>query len=251
MKKLSFGVAAVLAIAFLLFQVAGAGAAATKTIRVGDTNNNSLNDVQQGCVSTGGVILQWHFVINGLANGGKPASITVTWSDGTTQVVPLDSVASAAKVGHYTVQTPMPGLTVTNATAIVAGTWKGQFVLSDATCGTAPPVLLANVTLTKLVNNPFGGTNEVCFTLSPAAGSSSATQCHTFAAPEEQHTFVWNDLPVGTYTVAETTVPPGYQAIPDVSFTVAASCGGAPHCFTGQNPPATYDLGLYENHPLD
>lgn len=231
-----------------------ASAATTKTIHVGDTNNNSLTDVQAECDATGGQVTSWHFVINGIKKtSDKPESILVTWQDGSQAVVPLDSTASKAKVGHYTTGSPTGSAIVTDAEAEIFSDWSGQFVLSHVTCEIVESVA-ANVFLTKSVagnaDGPFIGT--VCFMLTPGAGSSAAEQCHDYSTGE-QHVFTWNDLPVGDYTVSESLVPAGYFGVFDLLFTVQVACDGSEplQCFEASAAAPTYDLGTFENTLLD
>jgi hypothetical protein len=82
---------------------------------------------------------EWHFVItqiNSAANA--PSSITVTWANGDTEVVPLSKFSGG--VAHY-VTTSNLDSTVVSATAEIYSGWSGQFNLSHGPCGGAssPP----------------------------------------------------------------------------------------------------------------
>jgi hypothetical protein len=82
---------------------------------------------------------EWHFVITQIATAGDaPASITVTWSNGDSEVVPLAKYTG--KTAHY-VTTSNLDSTVVSATATIYDGWTGQFNLSHGPCGgpTTPP----------------------------------------------------------------------------------------------------------------
>ena len=81
---------------------------------------------------------EWHFVINQINTAANaPASITVFWSDGTSELVPLSKFTGG--VAHY-VTTSNLDLTVLDATATLYDGWSGQFNLSHGPCGpTTPP----------------------------------------------------------------------------------------------------------------
>jgi len=74
---------------------------------------------------------EWHFVINQIDKASNaPASINVTWSDGTSTVVPLQKFTGG--VAHYSA--PAIGPSPTNATTTIYDGWKGQFNLSHGPC---------------------------------------------------------------------------------------------------------------------
>jgi hypothetical protein len=80
---------------------------------------------------------EWHFVItqiNSAANA--PASITVEWANGNTEVVPLTKFTGG--VAHY-VTTSNLDSTVVSATAQIYTAWSGQFNLSHGPCGGSTP----------------------------------------------------------------------------------------------------------------
>ncbi len=227
-------VAALAAIVTLGLLGVGTASAASKTIKVGDTNNNSLSDVQNSCLNQGGVITSWTFIINQI-RGPKPATINVTFQGVATPVSVAVGTQGGASNAHYTVNRPVGGV-VTNATASIDSSWSGQFVLSHVTC----VIPTANVTLTKTFEDgpfthpPVAG--SACFTIAPNTGTSASAQC--------SNTPQWNGLKVGSYTITETTVPAGYVAITPISFKVALDCTGVVGtCFVASVTPQTFDLG--------
>lgn len=79
---------------------------------------------------------EWHFVINQIGKASNaPASITVTWDNGDTEVVPLEKFTGG--VAHYTTTSNL-GANVTSATASIYDKWKGQFNLSHGPCPPKP-----------------------------------------------------------------------------------------------------------------
>jgi hypothetical protein len=118
-------------------------AEAAKTIHVGDSNNNSLDDTQSACIDSGGIITSWHFVINQIDPTVDKPDVTVefdTDGDGdvdTTEVVSPGS-EGGARTAHYTVAGS--GVVIDAYASIDQNNWSGQFVLSDVTCVTAPPL---------------------------------------------------------------------------------------------------------------
>jgi|GEM_PF-3541769 len=100
--------------------------------------------------------------------------------------------------------------------------------------------LTAKVTLTKTYEQGVftQAADGACFTLAPAVGSSTATQCSN--TPE------WDGLPVGDYTVTESTTPAGYATISPVSFIVRNDCTALANCVKTGNATAT-SVGTFEN----
>lgn len=83
-----------------------------------------------GCDST-----EWHFVINQLASADKaPASIHVTWANGSAADVPLAKFTGG--VAHYSTTANLTS-TVTSATTQIYSAWGGEFNLSSGPCGTS------------------------------------------------------------------------------------------------------------------
>jgi Sec-independent protein translocase protein TatA len=75
---------------------------------------------------------EWHFVINQVGSSADaPDAISVTWSNGDTQSVPLDKFTG--KVAHYSTSANLDA-SVTEASASVDGD-IGQFNLSHGPCG--------------------------------------------------------------------------------------------------------------------
>ena len=81
---------------------------------------------------------EWHFVITQIDSAANaPATITVTWANGASEVVPLYKFTGG--VAHY-VTTSNLDSTVVSATADIYSGWSGQFNLSHGPCGpTTPP----------------------------------------------------------------------------------------------------------------
>jgi hypothetical protein len=98
----------------------------------------SVDDQQSACLEAGGVITSAHFVINQITPASNaPAFITVTWSNGDTEDVPLDRVTG--RVAHYTVEGSATHTEIDTATADIYEGWGGQFNLSSVECGSPPP----------------------------------------------------------------------------------------------------------------
>ena len=80
-----------------------------------------------------GITGEWHFVINQVdVQGNAPASIEVTFDDGHTYTVDLDS-GTGSPTAHYTFTTHLTN-TLLKATAEIYDTWSGQFVVSHTPC---------------------------------------------------------------------------------------------------------------------
>jgi hypothetical protein len=118
------------ALAFLLLSGGGSTAYAQDTTTTRPIAAKALTDHE--CDST-----EWHFVINQVASAAQaPQSISVTWANGATEVVPLSKVTG--KVAHY-VTTSNLNSTVVSATADIYVGWSGQFNLSHGPCGGPTP----------------------------------------------------------------------------------------------------------------
>jgi hypothetical protein len=97
----------------------------------------SVDDQQGACLEGGGAITSAHFVINQITPASNaPAFITVTWTNGDTEDVPLDRVTG--KVAHYTVAGTATHTAIADATADIYDEWSGQFNLSSVECGPGP-----------------------------------------------------------------------------------------------------------------
>ena len=95
----------------------------TKTIYV---NSGSLVDHE--CNSS-----EWHFIINQIADKTlAPASIHVTWANGSQADVPRGNPFQS-NVAHYTTTLNLDSV-VTNATAEIYSEWDGRFNLSHGPC---------------------------------------------------------------------------------------------------------------------
>ena len=120
--------AAMLGLAFVFLFTNGGNANAVG----GDISAKALTDHE--CNSS-----EWHFVITQVDTAAHaPASITVEWANGATEVVPLDKYTG--KTAHY-VTTSNLDSNVVSATTNIYAAWSGQFNLSHGPCGgtTTPP----------------------------------------------------------------------------------------------------------------
>lgn len=133
MKRFIIGAIAAIGLAVASLFVVGGGAvpeegahaSATKVIAA-----KALDDHE--CVSG-----EWHFVINQISDPTlAPASIEVTWANGSGQVVPLEKFTG--QVAHYTT-TAHQDSTVVSATTTIYAEWDGQFNLSHGPCGEPTP----------------------------------------------------------------------------------------------------------------
>ena len=80
-----------------------------------------------------GITGEWHFVINRVDEQVKaPTSIQVTFNDGHTYTVDLDS-GTGSPTAHYTFTTHLTN-TLLEATAEIYHEWKGNFVVSHTPC---------------------------------------------------------------------------------------------------------------------
>lgn len=78
-----------------------------------------------------------HFVITQVEpESNAPASITVNWDNGATEVVPLDKYTG--KTAHYTTTSNLDSM-VTSATADIYQGWMGEFNYSHGPCGAPQP----------------------------------------------------------------------------------------------------------------
>ena len=124
--------AATLLGAVIALALVGASSAATISAK-----QASINDQQGSCLEAGGTITSWHFIINQINSvDNAPDFITVEWSNGDTEDVPLQKFTG--KVAHYTVAGSDVHTEISGATADIYGGWRGQFNLSSVECG--PPL---------------------------------------------------------------------------------------------------------------
>ena len=92
----------------------------------------------------------WHFIINQLSDPSlAPPSITVTWANGATEVVPLDNVTPGG-MAHYSTTSHLD-YPVTSATAEIYEEWDGQFNLSHGPCFGPTPTVTPTETETPTV----------------------------------------------------------------------------------------------------
>jgi hypothetical protein len=92
----------------------------------------TLDEHQDACLDAGGTLTSWHFLINQVRVGSPPASISVTWSNGDVEVVPL--ATTSGPVGHYNVTGTATHTLITSATAAIYDSWSGEFNLSSVEC---------------------------------------------------------------------------------------------------------------------
>ncbi len=190
------------------------------------TSNGQLNTVQcSGDTANPGQLL-WIFT-----GGPNVTSATLT-VNGTTYTGTQQGGSFHFVTGWYTLDPA-----VTNASVSWTGNTTGnpQLTISHG----CPP--LASVTFTKTFEQssvalPANG--DACFTLNPAAGTSQATQC--------SNNPLWEGLPVGDYTITETTTPVNYVAISPIVFVVRNDCSGESG-LCAQIGSSTLNLGTYEN----
>ncbi len=106
-------------------------ALATDTTDAKQTAGDASVDPDEICKE--GITGEWHFVINQVdVQGNAPASIEVTFDDGHTYTVDLDS-GTGSPTAHYTFTTHLTN-TLLKATAEIYDTWAGQFVVSHTPC---------------------------------------------------------------------------------------------------------------------
>jgi len=172
----------------------------TKTIYV---NSGSLVDHE--CNSS-----EWHFIINQIADKTlAPASIHVTWANGSQADVPRGNPFQS-NVAHYTTTLNLDSV-VTNATAEIYSEWDGRFNLSHGPCccpatptptGTSVPTETPTSTPTGTYTPP-PPTNTPTNTYTPIP-TDTPTPTGT-SVPTETPT----STPTGTYTPPPTNTPTG------------------------------------------
>ncbi|MFL5799741.1 MAG: SpaA isopeptide-forming pilin-related protein, partial [Actinomycetota bacterium] len=173
---------------------------------------------------------------------GEHPTVTLTNTLGATATITANACTSTGTDASgnctVTVSSPTTGTTTAHAAVDVV---IGTVTVHRETNGANPPGnsgdatklwKSAQVTLTKTFESgpfthpPFASPG-VCFTLArntytgqaspaPPVSTDSLQQCKT-AAP---FTFTWHNLVEGTYTITETTTPPGYATITPKTFTV-------------------------------
>jgi hypothetical protein len=141
-------------------QASVASANTTETVKQASVDFHAADCTNQ---LIGNVKFSAHFIItqvsSNLADGQPaPATITVTWSDASTEFVPIDDPGFNGNAASYTT-TQHAGLTVLTATASMYDGWAiaapkkpaGEFVLSHYNCGD-----LANITIGPSAVNDIG-----------------------------------------------------------------------------------------------
>jgi hypothetical protein len=209
--------------AAILFARASADDTVTYTGQ-GSTNGVPTTTQCTGDTATPGSIL-WIFT----ASGADSATITING-------VTFNMTQSGN--GTFKYVSGWYNLSTVTASAHYVGDVNGN---TQLTVSHGCPPNTADVTLTKtfeqgVFTQASGG---ACFTLAPAAGTSSTTQCSN--TPE------WDKLPTGTYTVSESTTPSGYQTIADIHFTVATDCTGVSGICVATGGVSAISLGSFED----
>jgi hypothetical protein len=141
-------------------QASVASANTTETVKQASVDFHAADCTNQ---LIGNVKFSAHFIItqvsSNLADGQPaPATITVTWSDASTEFVPIDDPGFNGNAASYTT-TQHAGLTVLTATASMYDGWAiaapkkpaGEFVLSHYNCGD-----LANISIGPSAVNDIG-----------------------------------------------------------------------------------------------
>ena len=118
--------------AALLALVAFGASTASAVPTTISAKQSTLDEHQNACINAGGTLTGWHFIINQVRVGSPPAMITVTWSNGDTEDVPL--AQTSGPVGHYNVDATATHTLITSATATIYGAWSGEFNLSSVEC---------------------------------------------------------------------------------------------------------------------
>lgn len=109
-----------LVMCLVILALAASFVAAEQTIHV------SASSLENGmdCAQWNG---EWHFVINQIYTGDAPDYITITWENGASENVYLESFSGFT--AHYTTTSNIE-YDVIDATAVIYDLWSGNFVLS-------------------------------------------------------------------------------------------------------------------------
>ncbi len=224
--------ALIIALSLMAFSIIPASADGTVPWTGQGVTNGTLNTVDcTGSTAQPGSLL-WIFT----ASGATSATITI---NGQTFAMTQPGGGSFRYV-----QTGFNGdFSSLTVSATYVGTVNGN---PQLTVSHGCPALTARATLTKtFAQGPFTAlpaAGDACFTLAPAAGTSTAQQC--------TNTPLWEGLPTGDYTVTETTTPAGYATMADITFRVRNDCTGVPTpCVTTGNATA-FELGPVANQLL-
>lgn len=174
---------------------------------------------------------EWHFVITQLtSNAQAPATIHVVWENGDEADVPLDKITGST--AHYAT-TENLDFDVTAATALLLGSWDGQFNLSHGpACG--PPV----TTTTSTTSTSTTSTSTTSTTMPPTTTTS------TTMPPTTTTTIC---CPVTTTT--STTQPSTTTTSSTVPETTTTTSSTVPETTTTTRPDDTTTTTVYECVP--
>jgi hypothetical protein len=178
--------------------------------------------------------LFWVFTLGGGNNTVSSATLTLGGSGSGTFPMTLVGNEMRATTGFFDLAT------LTASASYVGNLGSGNTNLTISH-GCAP--LTAKVKLTKtFAQGPFTTlptSGDACFTLSPAAGTSNATQCSN--SPE------WDGLTPNSYTVTESTTPAHYATMAAINFTVANDCTGVSGTCVQTGNSTAFELGPVQN----
>jgi hypothetical protein len=157
---------------------------------------------------------EWHFVITGIVDGIEaPASIHVTWANGDSADVPLDTVTG--EVAHYSTTLNLDS-TVTSATAVIDDAWDGQFNLSHGPCGNG----------TTTTTEATTSTTEGSTTTSEATTSTSEATTSTSGGGSTSSSVLGTSTSQGEATTAATVLGTelARTGSPSATYTVWGIC---------------------------
>lgn len=160
------------------------------------------------------------FIINQIAeNKSPPSSITVYYSDGTSEVVSISQPLEAT-AAHYTT-TKNLDKTVVDATAMIYDGWKGQFVLSHGPCPRPTPTKTQTSMATKTATMTSTKTSTATRPRDPDTPTPTATNTSPPPGPGPTDTPTLTPTspppsnPLPTLTPVPTgTTPPQLTAVP-------------------------------------
>ena len=169
---------------------------------------------------------EWHWVITDINDIAAPASIKVSWGDGTSEDVPLWKVTG--NVAHYSQFSHPATDSVTSATANISSNWDGQFNLSHRLC--EDPTATPTRTATKTPTN----TPTATATTIPSATPTIGTTPTPTGTTEPTVTPTSSPVPTNTVVPPTTTPKPPSTATPNVPNLPKT---GEPDIFGGVNTP--------------
>lgn len=214
----------------------------------------TLDEHQDACTDAGGTLTSWHFIINQVRVGSPPANISVTWSNGDVQVVPLSQ--TSGPVGHYNVAGTAAHTLITSATATIYDAWSGQFNLSSVECEAGDPELDACaqqegrtvINIDALLGGSFFGLSETsaAIPVNIAAGTYTVTlqsfDDHVAHPGQNQQIERWfgrfatANGPVNTGVISDLPNEPVNtlnEEVGEITFTAAATSLTAVHFLAG------------------